>query len=67
MSKYITSEGDMVDAIAYEYYGTHTGTTVAIYEANPGLVDHGPQLPAGLTITLPDLPTPEPIQIRLYD
>jgi phage tail protein X len=54
---YITRDGDMVDAIAFERYGNH-GSEAAIFAANPGLADHGPILPAGLTIKLPMTATP---------
>ena len=50
---YRTVEGDVVDLIAFDHYGTSKGTTEAIYDANRGLADHGPILPGGLLITLP--------------
>lgn len=68
---YTTKEGDMVDAIAFEHYGRHRGTTEAIYEANRGLAAHPLVLPAGLNITLPDLDETqvnEPVRgVALYD
>ncbi len=54
---YITRDGDMVDAIAFERYGEH-GSEAAVLAANPGLADHGPILPAGLVIKLPAVATP---------
>ena len=53
--QYTTKANDMVDAIAYSKYGATAGYTEAILAANPGLADQGPLLPAGITITLPDL------------
>lgn len=51
---YTTTEGDMVDAIAYERLGTDDAATVrAIFEANPGLAALGPVLPAGVVVQLP--------------
>lgn len=37
MQQIITSEGDMVDQLAYDHYGTNIGTAEAILDANPGL------------------------------
>ncbi len=54
---YVTKQNDMVDAIAAVTYGTeHNGATEAILDANPGLAEFGPVLPANLSIILPDLP-----------
>jgi phage tail protein X len=53
--QYTTKANDMVDAIAYRVYGATSGYTEAILAANPGLANDGPLLPAGRTITLPDL------------
>lgn len=58
-AQYTTSNGDMVDQIAFNRYGTHEGTTVLVYEQNPGLVEHGLILPEGLTIILPEFVQPE--------
>jgi phage tail protein X len=56
--QYRTSEGDTVDLIAWKYYGTQSGQVVEkLLAANAGLADRGPVLPAGLVITLPDMPT----------
>lgn len=64
----ITSDGDMVDQLAYRHYGTHEGTTEAILEVNPGLAALGPVLPAGLTINLPTIERPVPeITVKLYE
>ncbi|MBY6242219.1 tail protein X [Methylosinus sp. Sm6] len=64
---YVTSRGDMVDAIAARAYGDeHIGAAEAILAANPGLAEHGPILPENLTILLPDLARPRP-QIATVD
>ncbi|MBO6755767.1 MAG: tail protein X [Roseibium sp.] len=66
VATYVTAENDMVDLIAWNYYGRHA--TVAVLDANPGLAEHGPHLPAGLTITLPQLPSEPPAPtISLWD
>ena len=52
---YTTRQGDMLDLIAFTYYGsTLNGQTEAIMKANQGL-DLGQYLtlPVGLVITLP--------------
>ena len=62
---YVTIDGDMVDAIAYAYYGKHEKNTEAILEANANLADYGPVLPAGVLIKLPRIPqqeTPKPFR-----
>ena len=52
-----TIDGDMVDAICKDHYGTET-VTQQVYAANPGLAAYGPILPKGLLIELPDRPEP---------
>ena len=68
-STYLTSDGDTADQIAWDYYGTRDGLAVErLLDANPGLADRGRLLPAGVTITLPDLPTPATQKgVRLWD
>lgn len=66
---YVTMDGDMVDEIAYGYYGLHRRRTELIYNANPGLADRPAKLPAGVVIKLPPIvtsPTPTPFR-RLWD
>jgi len=66
---YVTSDGDQVDAIAAAYYGSTSNLVVEqVLEANPGLSDYGPVLPAGLRMTLPDIASPAQQQgVRLWD
>lgn len=53
---YLTKDGDTADYIAWKYFGTQKGRIVEqLLEANPGLADRGPVLPAGLLVTLPDI------------
>lgn len=55
MAKYQTKDGDVLDQIAYQYYGnTNNRIVEQILEANIGLVDYGPILPEGIIITLPE-------------
>lgn len=69
-ARYVTREGDMLDDIAWRHYGYHAGTVEAILEANRDLSAHPPMLPAGLIITLPDMPAAaerSPKVVRLWD
>lgn len=50
---YITREGDTVDLIAFERFGSSTAVTEAILSANPNLASLGPKLDAGLTLRIP--------------
>lgn len=65
----ITKAGDMIDEIAYRTYGWRPGAIEAILEANPGLCEHPPLLPAGLVIEMPELPALSAAapSIRLWD
>lgn len=59
MANYLTKQGDMLDDICDKYYGSpRNGVTEMVLEANPGLASHGPRMPAGLTIVLPEIQTP---------
>lgn len=59
MQTYMTSDGDTVDYVAWKYYDTQNGRVVEqLLDANPGLADLGPSLPAGVLIIMPDI-TPE--------
>lgn len=66
---YVTEDGDMVDQIAFAYYGRHRGTAELVYAANRGLADKGVVLSAGVAIILPPAPAEpvtEPFK-RLWD
>jgi phage tail protein X len=69
MTTYVTREGDTADLIAFKYYGTTDARVVErMLEVNTGLADIGPILPAGISITLPEIDTTEKIQgVRLWD
>ena len=69
MTHYRTKEGDVIDAVCRRFYGREAGAVEAVLEANPGLAELGPVLPAGTVIQLPDLPRPlETIEtVKLWD
>lgn len=65
---YQTQQGDMIDLIAFNYYGgTLNGEVEAILAANSSL-DLGQYvtLPAGISITLPVLAAPSSPVINLF-
>lgn len=55
-------QNDTVDALCWRHYGRTAAVTEAVLEANPGLADHGPTLPQGLAVTLPDAQTTAPLR-----
>lgn len=60
MTTYLTREGDTADYIAWKHYGTTERLVVEqLLDANKGLAGFGPKLPAGITISLPDIDTTE--------
>lgn len=69
MTQYRTSQGDTADYIAWKFYGTQDGRVVEqLVDANPGLADIGPVLPAGMLLTLPDIqPATADQVVRLWD
>lgn len=69
MAQYRTSEGDTADYIAWKYYGTQEGQVVErLVDANPGLADYGPLLPAGIIVELPELEAVGVTQgVKLWD
>ena len=53
---YTTVNGEMVDAIAYNFYGRYeNGMIELILNTNPHLADYGAILPAGVLIVLPEI------------
>ena len=64
--KYISKTGDQLDYIAYKQYGTESAT-LQILNVNPGLAAHGPILPAGLKITLPEISQAIKKTVSLWD
>jgi phage tail protein X len=66
MAQYITKDGDMLDDICWQYYGS-TKVFNQVLAANLGLANKGALLPAGISINLPELekPTKKP-KIKLW-
>jgi len=65
---YRTSDGDVLDMIAFNFYGAHDGTTALLYESNTGLAAVPQPYQAGLLIFLPPkAPVQTPTQIQLWE
>ena len=54
MSEYITKDGDMLDAICFDYYKTELALS-EVLEANPDIADNGAIFKAGIKVILPDI------------
>lgn len=65
--RYRTKDGDVLDLICRHHYGDAPHSVEAVHDANPGLAAHGPILPAGIVIDLPEAQPAEPQTIRLWD
>ena len=66
--KYRTTDGQMLDEIAWGYYGNVPGCVEMLLEANRNIANYGPILPSGLVIELPNYTAPQPNKgIRLWD
>ncbi len=65
--KYRSKGGDVLDLVCHRYYGDTPHRVEAVYDANPGLAAHGPVLPAGIVIDMPEAQPIEPRAIRLWD
>ncbi|WP_285354645.1 tail protein X [Pseudomonas sp. lyk4-R2A-10] len=62
-------QNDTVDALCWRHYGRTAGVTEAVLEANPGLADHGPILPQGLLVQMPEAQAaaPQRQMVHLWD
>jgi phage tail protein X len=61
-------QGDTVDLMCHRFYGRTAGVVEAVYESNPFLANHGPVLPHGTAVKLPDMPPPpQQKTIQLWD
>jgi phage tail protein X len=64
---YVTKDGDVLDAICFQYYGSTTGIVEKVLEANRHIADIGAIFEAGVKITLPDLDQEEATEsIKLW-
>lgn len=65
----ITKDGDTVDYLCWRHYGSTTNRVVeAVLQANAGLADRGPILPAGVAVQLPVIEAPDETRgVQLWD
>ncbi len=52
---YVSKENEMLDLICWKHYGYSSGAVEIVLEENPGLVEYGSFLPAGLKIKFPTI------------
>lgn len=62
-----TSDGDLLDTICHNYYGSLAGVVEAVLDANQGLADEEQPFRAGVVIVLPDLESPVTEEVTLWD
>lgn len=65
----IAQQADTVDALCWRHLGMTRGVVEETLLLNPGLAEHGPVLPHGTVVTLPE-PVAEPATVatvRLWD
>ena len=69
MAQYLTKAGDMLDEIAYRYYGNTNNKVVEhILEVNFGISQYEALLPAGVLIELPEVKqSTETRKVKLWD
>ncbi len=67
--RYLTQKGDVLDAVCALHYGVGNFDLAKVYDVNIGLAAHGPVLPAGVEIELPEqvAPQTQTDMIRLVD
>lgn len=65
----LVQQNDTVDALCWRHYGRTAGVTEAVLDANPGLADHGPTLPQGLAVAMPEaqVAAPQRQMVNLWD
>ena len=65
----LAHQNETVDALCWRHYGRTAGVTEAVLQANPGLADHGPTLPQGLPVVMPEAQTsaPQRQMVHLWD
>ena len=68
VNTYTTVDGDVLDAILYTRYGVGPDAMTPVLRANPHMRDLPSVLPAGITITFPELPvTVTSTKVILWD
>ncbi len=62
-------QGEILDALCYRVTHRTAGLVEAALAANPGLAEHGPRLPHGCPVVLPDTPVSSVVlrPLQLWD
>lgn len=61
-------QGDTLDALCWRHLGATRGVVERALQLNPGLAAHGPILPQGLPIELPEIAEPPTMPtVNLWD
>ncbi|MFJ3369759.1 tail protein X [Pseudomonas sp. NPDC086251] len=62
-------QNETVDALCWRHYGRTAGVTEAVFQANSELAEHGPTLPQGLPVVMPEAQTSAPHRqmVNLWD
>lgn len=65
----ITKQGDTVDLLCWQVYGTTSGMVEKVTEANPKLAFMPVILPLGTLVEMPEFASvkPETTQVQLWD
>lgn len=65
----LAQQGDTVDVLCWRHYGRTRGLVELVLEMNAGLADHGPVLPHGLAVEMPEPPATKPTAplLQLWD
>ncbi len=67
-ASYVTVPGDVLDKLAWRFYGRSSGNVERVLAANPGLSDRGLILPPGINIWFPPPAAQRPRSlVRLFD
>jgi phage tail protein X len=61
-------QGDTLDTLCWRHYGRTAAVTEHVLLANPRLAEHGPVLPQGAAVFMPDAaPQPQQQRVNLWD
>ncbi len=56
----LAQQGDTVDVLCWRHFRRTRGLVEVVLEINPGIADHGPVLPHGTAVELPEAPKNQP-------
>ncbi len=54
----VAMQGDTIDALCHRHLGSTDGLVEQVLALNYGISLHGPILPMGIVVVLPDVPAP---------